>query len=128
MKFVYCDLYETQFENLAFAICKQLLGAGVKKFAKGPDGGRDAKFNGKAELYPSKTAPLKGQVIIQAKHTDDPISKFSDTSFSSDAKSSVLSLEIIRIKTLQENGELDHYFLFSNRKLGAEAEKKSARA
>jgi len=124
MKFEYIDLYEAQFEDLVIAVCQKILGIGVKGFAKGPDGGRDARFVGTAEKYPSVASPLGGKVIIQAKHTDDPIAKFSDSDFSSDAKSSILSVEMKKVKALMENDELDHYFIFSNRKLTADAESK----
>ena len=47
MKFVYEDLSDDQFEVLIVLLCQRLLGIAVQGFAKGPDGGRDAKFVGK---------------------------------------------------------------------------------
>lgn len=123
MKFEYVDLYESQFEELVTAICREILGIGVLGFAKGPDGGRDAIFEGTASEFPSTKSPLIGKMIIQAKHTDDPIGKFSDSEFCSKAVSSVLSKEIPRIKKLKTADELDHYLMFSNRRLGAESNK-----
>ena len=70
MKFAYEDLGDDQFEVLIVLLCQRLLGIAVQGFAKGPDGGRDAKFVGTAELHPSKTAPWVGTVIVQAKHTN----------------------------------------------------------
>jgi hypothetical protein len=121
MKYAYHDLYDHQFENLVVAICQELLGLGVQSFSTGPDGGRDAIFNGRATMFPSQTAPWQGKVVIQAKHTEAPFDKFSDTSFSGPAKTSVLSEELPRIKTLKSGGHLDFYMLFSNRRLGAGA-------
>ncbi len=62
MKYAYEDLSPEQFETLVVLICKVLLGAGVQGFAKGPDGGRDAKFVGTAQLYPSTASPWSGPV------------------------------------------------------------------
>lgn len=70
MKFAYEDLIEDQFETLVVLLCQRLLGMSVQGFAKGADGGRDARFNGTAELLPSKTAPWVGTIIVQAKHTN----------------------------------------------------------
>ena len=57
MKFAYEDLSDAQFENLVVFLCQRLLGISVQGFAKGTDGGRDAKFVGTAELHPSKSNP-----------------------------------------------------------------------
>ena len=71
MKFAYEDLSDDQFEKLIVFLCQHLLGISVQGFAKGPDGGRDAKFVGTAELHPSKAAPWIGTIIVQAKHTKE---------------------------------------------------------
>ena len=46
MKYAYEDLSDDQFEILIVLLCQHLLGISVQGFAKGPDGGRDAKFVG----------------------------------------------------------------------------------
>ena len=51
MKFTYEDLSDGQFENLIVFLCQHLFGISVQGFAKGPDGGCDAKFVGTAELH-----------------------------------------------------------------------------
>lgn len=95
----------------------------VQGFAKGPDGGRDAKFIGTAELHPSKAEPWVGTTIIQAKHTNGYNRNFSETDFfSKTASSTVLSKEIPRIKNLRDTEQLDHYMLFANRRLAGNAE------
>lgn len=106
------------------AICSWLLGPGVQGFSKGPDGGKDARFHGRAERFPSAAAPWDGRIIVQAKHTDLINSKFSEPDFSGDAASSVLSKEVPRIRRLRDAGELDDYLLFSNRRLAGVAEQK----
>lgn len=123
MKFAYEDLSSSQFEDLVVAICQFLLGAGVQGFTAGPDGGRDAKFVGTAELHPSKAKPWEGTVICQAKHTNGYNKTFSDADFYSDGNDeSVIAKEIPRIKKLRKAKQLDHYMLFSNRRLTGNAE------
>lgn len=123
MKFAYEDLSDGQFENLIVLLCQRLLGISVQGFAKGPDGGRDAKFVGTAELHPSKAAPWVGTTIVQAKHTNGHNRNFSESDFfSTSAVNTVLGKEIPRIKSLREAKELDHYMLFANRRLAGNAE------
>ena len=123
MKYQYHDLSESQFEDLAEAICDELLGIGTQSFSTGPDGGRDARFHGKAQLYPSQQKSWEGLVIIQAKHTFGINKKFSDADFFGNANS-VIDKEIPTIKKLVENSQLDYYMLFSNRKLAANINEK----
>ena len=125
MKYAYEDLSPSQFEDLVVAICQFLLGAGVQGFATGPDGGRDAKFVGTAELLPSKAEPWKGTVIAQAKHTNGYNKTFSDADFYSETNdATVLGQELPRIKNLRVSKGLDHYLLFSNRRLTGNTEPK----
>jgi hypothetical protein len=123
MKFAYEDLSDKQFEELVILICQKLLGIGVQGFSEGADGGRDAKFVGAAEIYPSKVAPWVGTIIVQAKHTNGYNRSFSETDFySPDSNTTVLAEEIPRIKSLRKNKELNHYMLFANRRLSGNAE------
>lgn len=123
MKFAYEDLSDDQFEKLIVFLCQRLLGIAVQGFAKGPDGGRDAKFVGTAELHPSKAAPWTGTTIIQAKHTNGYNRNFSESDFFSPKSSNtVLGKEITRIKKLWDARQLDHYMLFANRRLAGNAE------
>lgn len=118
MKYQYHDLSEIQFENLAIAVCMEILGVAVQGFAPGKDGGRDARFHGKAQMYKSKADLWDGLIIIQAKHTNGFNEKFSNNDFFKN-QSSVIKKEIPKIKALFDAGELDYYILFSNRKLTA---------
>ena len=123
MKYTYEDLSPEQFERLIVFVCKRLLGISVQGFAKGPDGGRDAKFVGTAELHPSKAAPWSGTVIIQAKHTNGYNKHFSETDFfSNTSTNTVIGEEIPRIKKLRKEKNLDNYMLFANRRLSGGAE------
>ena len=123
MKFDYEDLSDAQFETLVVFLCQRLLGISVQGFAKGPDGGRDAKFVGTAELHPSRAAPWIGTTIIQAKHTNGYNRNFSESDFfSTTAQNTVLGKEIPRVKKLRESKQIDHYMLFANRRLAGNAE------
>jgi hypothetical protein len=122
MRIDYHDLSDGDFERLVVAICGEILGSGVAPFCRGPDGSRDARFEGTAAHLPNSTAPYKGKFIVQAKHTDSPVAKYSDADFSSPAPSSVISAELSGIRRLVEAKELDNYLLFSNRRMSGVAE------
>jgi hypothetical protein len=123
VKYAYEDLSDEQFERLIVILCQRLLGISVQGFAKGPDGGRDAKFVGTAELHPSKASPWVGTTIIQAKHTNGYNRNFSESDFySASAANTVLGKEIPRIKKLRANKQLDNYMLFANRRLAGNSE------
>lgn len=123
MKFAYEDLSDGQFEHLIVFLCQRLLGISVQGFAKGPDGGRDAKFVGTAELHPSKSSPWVGTTVVQAKHTHGYNRSFSESDFfNADSPNSILGKEIPRIKKLKDAKQLDHYMLFANRRLAGNAE------
>jgi len=114
----------SQFEEVVAAICRRILGAGTARFASGKDGGRDARFLGTAAEIPSKASPWTGCVVVQAKHTEGINKSCSDPDFfSATSDSCVVAKEIDRIKTLRKRGELDHYMIFTNRRLTAIGEK-----
>lgn len=115
-KYPYENLSDEDFEDLVVEVSRYLFGEGVTGFAKGRDGGRDAVFEGTANEFPSKSSPWEGRTVIQAKHCNSPVGSFSEKSFSVN-KSSTLEEELPRIKRLHDAGELDHYVLFSNRRL-----------
>ncbi|MBN8422153.1 MAG: hypothetical protein J0L73_24780 [Verrucomicrobia bacterium] len=106
------SLHDTEFEQLVTLICRELLGAGVTSFAPGRDGGKDAKFEGTATAFPSTTAPAFGIIIIQAKHTSNPIASCSDYEF----ETTLIGKEIPKIKRMFDEDRLTHYILFTNRK------------
>ncbi|ACY13557.1 ABC-three component system protein [Haliangium ochraceum] len=124
MRYMLYDLRPGQFENLVVELCHELLGAGVQNFATGPDGGRDAKFCGTAQNYPSQAEPLVGTTIVQAKHTSDVVGRFSDGDFGGASATSTISEEIPRIRALREADQLDHYILFANRRLGGNTDER----
>ncbi|MCG2759667.1 MAG: hypothetical protein L6407_00460, partial [Candidatus Delongbacteria bacterium] len=92
-------------------ICQTILGTGVVSFAKGKDGGKDGRFIGTAQHFPSSNAPWSGKFIIQSKHTSTPTASCSDSDFNTIVKD-----EIKKIQALIEKDEVDNYLLFTNRK------------
>ena len=108
------NLDDSVFENLVNTICQNILGFGTISFSSGKDGGRDGKFQGTAQNYPSSIEPWKGRFIIQAKHTINPVASCSDKEFET-----IVEKEIPKIKKLRDNGEIDNYMLFTNRKYSA---------
>jgi hypothetical protein len=111
-KFPLHYLNEDDFENLVTLICNKILGAATIPFAKGKDGGKDGRFTGKTNCFPSEIQPWEGRIIIQAKHTNKENASCSDSDFSK-----ILNDEILKIEKLKQNNELDFYLLFTNRKL-----------
>jgi C-terminal domain 12 of the ABC-three component (ABC-3C) systems len=110
------QLTDEEFEGLVSNVCRDILGIGTVNFSKGPDGGRDGRFEGTAERFPSAAAPWAGKFIVQAKHSTSPIASCSDGEFSIN-KSCILNQEIPRIKKLRDDGEVDNYLLLTNRKV-----------
>lgn len=111
---------DKEFEDLVALICERILGTGTFVFSVGKDGGKDAKFEGKANKFPSEANPWEGKIIIQAKHTQQPNASCSDSDFKRILKNEVIP----PIKKLIENGEIDFYLLFTNRKLSGIQDKK----
>lgn len=62
-RFRYEELSPSQFENLIVDICRSLIGKGVRGFSEGPDGGRDARFDGMTDGFPSERDPWTGTTI-----------------------------------------------------------------
>ncbi|TGN13453.1 ABC-three component system protein [Leptospira bandrabouensis] len=109
------NLSEDEFEKLVNVLCQKILGTGTVSFTKGRDGGRDGRFIGTANSYPSNVSPWKGKFIIQSKHTNDYQASCSDNTFYEN-KTSIIKLEIEKIKNLESKNEIDNYLLFTNRK------------
>jgi hypothetical protein len=117
------ELNDEEFEKLVIRICVRWLGEGVSPFAAGKDGGRDGKFVGRANAFPSATNPLSGHCVIQAKHTSAPDRSCSDREFEK-----VLSKEHEKIRRLIAEGICDHYLVFTNRKYTGGADEKYIKA
>ncbi|WP_321429405.1 ABC-three component system protein [uncultured Methanolobus sp.] len=112
LKYPLYNLSDDEFESLVSLICTEILGTGVIVFSLGKDGGRDGKFTGMATQYPSSAEPWDGKFIIQAKHTIIPTASCSDSKFHT-----ILKNECDSVRELKEDGKVDYYLLFTNRKL-----------
>ncbi|MFF9600627.1 MULTISPECIES: ABC-three component system protein, partial [Methylobacterium] len=116
-------LTDGEFEDLVVTMCKRWLGEGTTSFAAGRDGGRDAKFYGLAQTYPSTTKPWNGHIVVQAKHTQTPNASCSDSDFKRYFEDGDKS-EIPKVERLITEGILHYYMVFTNRKLTAGTDEK----
>ncbi|MBU9848050.1 ABC-three component system protein [Rahnella ecdela] len=125
MNYNYSDLSPTQFEHLVILLCYEIFGIGAETFSDGPDGGRDSRFEGLAQIYPSTNRPWDGLTVIQAKHTISYNSKFNDPDFfNPTAETATITVEVNNIKKLIANDGINNYIIFSNRKLPSNANEK----
>lgn len=110
------DISPDDFEQLVNELCQRILGIGTVSFSLGRDGGRDGRFEGTANKYPSESEKWRGRFIIQAKHTTDYKASCSDNGFHGN-QSSLINKEIERLNLLIKDGEvIDNYMIFTNRK------------
>jgi hypothetical protein len=65
------------FEKLIQSIAGKVIGLGTVTFGDGPDGGREATFEGRMD-YPSTADPWEGYCVIQAKFLQRPRDPGSD--------------------------------------------------
>jgi len=98
------------FEELVRDIGFKLLGASLSPFKDGADGGRDARFEGTPNAWPSEAVPEQGQYVLQCKHT-----KKADACCSHDDFKKLMRREAPKVKALAEAKELTHYMVFTNR-------------
>ncbi len=103
-------LYWQDFEDLVRALGLRLFGAGLTAFKPGKDGGRDARFEGVPEAWPSKTNQVHGKYVLQSKHTGNAVACCSDSDFKTHLKG-----EVKKVKKLITAAELSHYLVFTNR-------------
>lgn len=52
------------FEAIVVDICEKVLGSGIISFSAGTDGGRDGRYNGKSNKYPSNNENWGGNGYI----------------------------------------------------------------
>lgn len=61
------SLGHREFEHLIQSLATKIIAPGVTPFGDGPDGGREATYEGKMK-YPSDKEPWNGYLVIQCKH------------------------------------------------------------
>lgn len=102
------------FEHLIQALFLKVVGPGGIVFGSGPDGAREATFEGEMD-YPSQTAPWDGYLVVQA--------KFLEHSFDSTKKNGQwlldrLKEELAKFKDSKRSlRKPDYYILCSNVRL-----------
>jgi hypothetical protein len=67
----FTGLSTRSFEKMVQALALKTLGSDLVIFGDGPDGGREAAFEGEVALGPGKT-PWNGYVVLQAKFRQRP--------------------------------------------------------
>lgn len=97
---------ETEFEQLVALVARKLIGQ-VIQFKQGPDGGRDARFDGRALDWPNANG-LEGKFVLQAKHTHSETGDCRPNEFKR-----LVRGEYAKIKRLVENGVCEYYLFFS---------------
>ena len=104
----FSGLSSRSFEHLIQALAVKVLGPGVTIHGDGPDGGRDAVFNGQAS-YPSSADRWHGYGVIQAKFRQRPRDSTQDGKWAVDQLKSELK------KYLQPENSLrkPEYFIFA---------------
>jgi hypothetical protein len=73
-------LGELEFEDLAWALAIKGLGSGVQVFGDGPDGGREAAFDGMAR-FPDPDGPWDRYGVVQAKFRRQPLGTEPDAAW-----------------------------------------------
>lgn len=71
MKYKLDDFSPQSFERLAQSLCVAMLGDGTAIFGSGPDGAREATFEGEVP-YPSEAERWNGYIVAQAKCRETP--------------------------------------------------------
>lgn len=67
------ELSPRSFEQLAVALARKVIGAGLQVYGSGPDGGREATFDGRIDWAARGEGPAwVGYTVIQAKHGEHP--------------------------------------------------------
>jgi hypothetical protein len=73
-------LGDREFEHLSQALALQVLGPGVSVFGAGPDGGREAAFEGRMH-FPEPDQPWDGYGVVQAKFKQRPAGDGKDAAW-----------------------------------------------
>ncbi|HEX7134450.1 MAG TPA: hypothetical protein VF228_17890 [Iamia sp.] len=114
-KFDFSRLGAEQFELLAQAVVKAVIGNGTITFGPGRDGAREATFEGTSENYPSSQSPWSGKWLFQAKYHDTVLVGQDG------ARSAVLAdvrNELDKCVNKYQY-DIDHYVLITNAALSA---------
>jgi len=107
------------FEHIVQAISKKEIANGVTPFGDGPDGAREATFDGKMN-YPSLSAPWEGYLVVQSKFKLHPT---GDPKFDGDWLIEQLKRDLAKFKDAKRNLKRPEYYLVTtNIRLSAVAD------
>jgi hypothetical protein len=109
-QYLFHMLFWQEFEELVRSLGLRLFGPSLGGFKRGPDGGRDARFQGIPQSWPSEQGQEDGQYVLQCKHTSKVGACCSDDDFKKDLRG-----EAKKVKVLIASKELSHYLVFTNR-------------
>ena len=113
------NLGSQNFEHLIQSLCKKILGEGVSIFGAGPDGQREATFEGRAD-YPSCSDCWTGYWVIQAKFKESNTKKADYPWLKEYFEEEMKNFQIKK----SENKKIpDNYLFFTNIVLTPVAEK-----
>jgi hypothetical protein len=102
-----------EFEHLCQALAVQVLGAGVVVFGAGPDGGREASFDGQLPSFPTSSAPWGGYVVVQAKYKATLTGTADDLSWLQTQIRKELDAWSDRTKARVRDGRRPEYLIFA---------------
>jgi len=100
-----------EFEHVTQALALGVLGPAVSVFGDGPDGGREATFNGR--LLWSVDDEWDGHVVIQAKHRQRPLGTREDTVWLLQQVDSELARWDDPTRNRSKNGKRPDYLIIS---------------
>ncbi|MBO1000751.1 restriction endonuclease [Bacillus sp. SD075] len=98
------------FENLVCNIMQHTLGATYTPFSEGKDGGRDGYFEGKGPFDNNSDRTFSGKFVFQCKRT---------TNSEESMTLPIIKDEIKKIQKLVNENNINHYIIFTNRKISA---------
>lgn len=78
MEYDLTRLGSREFEHLTQALAVKILGAGVGVFGAGPDGGREATYQGRSAIGPATGQEWEGYHVVQAKFRERPVGNPDD--------------------------------------------------
>jgi hypothetical protein len=107
MDYDFSRLSTRSFEQLVQALAASVIGPGIVVFGDGPDGGREATFDGRI-AFPSPAEPWHGYGVVQAKFRQRPEGGGKD----GDWALTELKKELDKFSSRARNLRKPHYYLF----------------
>lgn len=114
MKYNLSGLGELEFEDLCQALALCVLGSGVGVFGDGPDGGREAEFEGVFRYPdPAPEGQWEGYGVLQAKYRRTPTTTQADTAWFKAQVKAELDKWVDPRRSRVKRGRLPEYLIFA---------------